>query len=380
MPERGGRRVLVVGGGIAGFALLRACLERGVAAELVERSDQPAESPLGLNLPGNAIWALRALGLADGLAALGRPVRRREYRNARDRLLFAVDEVAFWGEADGPRCVRRADLLRLLRDGLDPKTVRWGTAATDLRSTPDGVEVTLGGSEPERYDLVVGADGVHSRVRGAILPGSGSQSALLSAASWRFVTADPGVAGWSVWSGPAGSLLLIPVDEGQVYGYASATTGGAVADDPEWLRATFGSYPPPARRAVASALADPATLFWSPVEEVRLPVWHRDRMVLIGDAAHATAPVWAQGAALAVEDAVVLADLLASANDWTRVGPELERRRRPRVDHVQAMTDRLSRTAALPGWFRDAILPVVGPRTYRATFSPLRQPVLPTSP
>ena len=112
------------------------------------------------------------------------------------------------------------------------------------------------------------------------------------------------------------------------------------------------------------------------MEEVRQPRWHRCSVVLVGDAAHATAPVWAQGAALALEDALVLADLLASQSDWTVVGDEFERRRRARVEHVQAMTDRLSRAASLPGWLRDRLLPFVGPRSYRETYGALKHPVL----
>lgn len=96
--------------------------------------------------------------------------------------------------------------------------------------------------------------------------------------------------------------------------------------------------------------------------------------VLIGDAAHATAPVWAQGAALAAEDALVLAELLNELGDWSVAGDEFERRRRPRVEHVQAMTDKLSHAARLPGWLRDSLLPIVGPRTYRQTSRPFARP------
>jgi 2-polyprenyl-6-methoxyphenol hydroxylase-like FAD-dependent oxidoreductase len=182
---------------------------------------------------------------------------------------------------------------------------------------------------------------------------------------------------WSVWSGSAGTFLLIPVDAERVYGWASATKGGAVGADQQWLWSTFADYPEPVSSALSSVRAEPSSLYYSRVEEIRLDSWHRGRVVLIGDAAHATAPIWAQGAALAAEDALVLADLLAAREDWTTVGREFEARRRPRVEHVQNMTDRMSRSAALPGWLRDAILPVVGPRTYRETFGPLREPVLP---
>ena len=70
-----------------------------------------------------------------------------------------------------------------------------------------------------------------------------------------------------------------------------------------------------------------------------------------------------------------LRELLATREDWRQVGPDYERRRRPRVEHVQKMTDRLSRTARIPGPLRDAILPIVGPRTYREAYGPLREPV-----
>ena len=96
--------------------------------------------------------------------------------------------------------------------------------------------------------------------------------------------------------------------------------------------------------------------------------------MLIGDAAHATGPVWAQGAALALEDALVLARLL-DREDRSGVGDELLRARGARVAHVQAMTDRMSRLAGLPEPLRDVLAPVLGPRTYAATYGPLRAPV-----
>jgi 2-polyprenyl-6-methoxyphenol hydroxylase-like FAD-dependent oxidoreductase len=190
----------------------------------------------------------------------------------------------------------RGDVIDLLRADAPSAAVRWGTTLTAVAEAEQTVEVSFSGSDTETYDFVVAADGVRSTVRTSIFGGGGSRAALLSAASWRFVTSNPGVDCWCVWSGADGTLLLIPMAAGQVYGYASATRGGPVDTDPQWLLSTFGSYPPSVRRAVSSALADPSSLYHSPVEEVRLESWHRGRVVLIGDAAHATAPVWAQGA------------------------------------------------------------------------------------
>ncbi|GLH99421.1 monooxygenase [Phytohabitans aurantiacus] len=369
-------RVIVAGGGIAGLAAARALHQRDIPALVVDRLASQPDAGLAINLPGNAVRALGALGLADGIAALGTPTRRREYRNAKGKLLFAMDEDAFWGEEARPRCVRRADLLALLARDLPAGTVRWNSAVTAVRATAERAEVSLAGGTIEQGALVVGADGVRSVVRDAVLgEGAAPRAALLSAASWRFMAPNPGVEYWTAWSGAEGTFLLIPVDNDEVYGYASATRGGPVAPDPAWLSTTFGRFPDPVLRVLATVLdGERANLYHSPIEEVRIPSWSRGRAVLIGDAAHATAPVWAQGAALAVEDALALAELLATRDDWSEVGAEYERIRRPRVTHVQEMTDRLSRTAGLPIWIRDRILPFVGPRTYRETYGPLLTP------
>ena len=192
------------------------------------------------------------------------------------------------------------------------------------------------------YDLVVGADGVHSTLRTAI---AGDDSALrrsaMTGSSWRFVGANPGVDCWTVWSGAAATLLLIPVGDGDVYGYASSTRGGATGDNASWLADAFAGFAGPVTDVIASLLSGEGQLHHSLVEEVRLPTWHRDRLVLIGDAAHATGPVSAQGAAMAMEDAVVLADVLAATSDWSMAGETYERARRARVDHVQTVTDRM---------------------------------------
>jgi 2-polyprenyl-6-methoxyphenol hydroxylase-like FAD-dependent oxidoreductase len=367
-------RLLVVGGGIAGFGLARALWLRGVSCTLVERLPAPPGPGLGLNLPGNAVRALAALGLADEVVDRGMRIWRREYRNQAGRLLFSVDEEAFWGEVGPSVCLRRGDLLEVLRASTPDVTPRWDTPLAGAELVDQGVRVQLGSGPAEIYDFAVGADGVHSSVRRAVIPEADPRRSLMTEASWRFTAPNPGVDCWSVWSGGRGTFLLVPVDENHVYGYAAATRGGAAGDDPQWLAATFAGFPQPVRVTVA-ALLDPGRLYHSPVEEVRCERWSRGRLALIGDAAHATGPVWAQGAAMALEDCLVLADLLAARDDWTSVGAEFERLRRPRVAHVQAATDKMSRLAALPGRLRDMVAPVLGPRTYREAYGPLRTPV-----
>jgi 2-polyprenyl-6-methoxyphenol hydroxylase-like FAD-dependent oxidoreductase len=365
-------RVLVVGAGIAGLALTRALLRGGVDCTVVERRAGIAADGLGLNLPGNAVRALTLLGVADEVVARGVPIERREYRNARGRLLFAVDEAAYWSGVAPSVCVRHGHVLRALLRDLEP-AIRYGVRVTGVTPTANGVLVEFDDAEPEMFDLVVGADGVHSAVRPAVSTAVARPSAM-TAASWRFVTDDPGVGCWTVWTGRRGTFLLIPVEPGRVYGYASSSRGGSPGAVREWLREAFARYPAPVPEAVDRVLSGSGELYHSPVEEVRCPRWSEGPVILIGDAAHATGPVWAQGAASALDDAATLAGLLLTRDDWSAVGPELERARRPSIEHVQAATDEMSRLARLPGMVRDLVAPVLGPRGYRRAYGPLRPP------
>lgn len=368
--------VLVVGAGIAGLGLARGLALRGVPCTVLERLVAPPDAGLGPNLPANGVRVLAALRVVDEVRRVGVQVRRREYRNQSGRLLFAVDEEAFWGDVGPTICLRRAALLDILRTVVAPENVRWGCGVVSAEQTDHSVIVHMESGPSEEYAYVVGADGVHSAVRAAVT-GEDARPSAMTAASWRFMVANPGVDCWTAWSGSAATLLLIPVDGETVYGYASTTRGGAAGDDPQWVATTFSAFPEPVRRAVGAALTDPSQLFYSAVSEVYAERWSRHRITLIGDAAHAMGPIWAQGAALALEDSLVLAALLSDGSDWAVVGTEFERLRRARVERVQAATDRMSRLAGLPLWLRDLAGPALGPKAYRAAYGPLRAPVQP---
>lgn len=362
--------VLIVGGGIAGRAAARVLARHGLGCTVVERRESVGRG-MGVNLPGNAVRALAELGVPDHALASGVPVRRREYRNGRGRLLFAMDDERFWRGVGRPVCVRHRDLLNAL--ALPGTATLEHAQAVAVQPTPAGAEVQLEGvPSPRHFDFVIGADGVHSSTRQAITV-DGLRSSSMTGSSWRFVADNPGVDCWTAWSGRDETFLLIPVGEGCVYGYAARTRGGDTGSDSSWLTQAAGRFPELVGAAVAQAL-EGGELQHGRVDEVRLEQWHRGRLVLIGDAAHATGPVWAQGVAMAIEDALVLGGLLGGtpAEHWTGVGAEFERLRRPRVGHVQSATDKMSRMAALPGWLRDASAPLLGPSNYRAAYAPLR--------
>ncbi|SFW23290.1 FAD-dependent monooxygenase [Luteibacter sp. UNCMF366Tsu5.1] len=367
--------IVIAGGGIAGLAAARALKQRGIGALVLERSAQAADGGLAINLPGNAIAALRQLGLAADIERVGYPVRKREYRTRTDRLLAAIDEDAFWGEAMRPRAVRRADLTAMLGKDLDDGAVRFGSTVAAVEQDAASVQVSLADGDKIAGRLLVAADGVRSTVRSLVMTAAGTTTARLASASWRFMAPNPGgIDGWTLWTGEHGMILLLPVDDNTVYGWVSVNAANAPRDDHRLLIDVFETFPDRVRKAVDWAVTHPESIYHSPIEEARLTSWSNGRVVLIGDAAHATAPVWAEGAALAMEDAVALAAIVADSDDVARIGPRFEQVRRARVAHVQAMTDRLSKAARLPHAVRTLIMPFIAPRSYRATYEPLKQP------
>jgi 2-polyprenyl-6-methoxyphenol hydroxylase-like FAD-dependent oxidoreductase len=361
--------IAIVGGGIAGLALGRQLSMLGIEASLYERRPDPLDMGLAVNLPGTAVRALGMLGLGEALAAAGHPLRRREYRSDRDRLLFAVDEDAFWGPNARPHGIHRAALLRML---AADQRIDAGVGVDAIAIGAGSVQVRLSDGTEVRPHLLVGADGVRSRVREQIFGAADPSRAMLAQASWRFTTANPGIDCWTLWVGADAMILLMPVSEHEVYGWATLTgTDSSSASTGQLLR-RFGTFPRHVRDTIERAMAAPGGLHHSPLEEVRLPGWVRNRVVLIGDAAHATAPVWAEGVAMAIEDAIVLGNCIAEAGDPADALVAYERRRRPRVNHVQKITDAMSKAVGLPPWLRRLIMPVLGPIRYRQAYGLLR--------
>jgi len=368
--------VIIVGGGIAGLALARTLTETHIPFRLFERRPKDSDIGLALNLPGNAIRALSMLGLRNQIESVGRPLCRREYRTAHDQILFQVDEDKFWGPALRPRSVRRAELLSMLADGLPQECVSYGTSLSGIEPHATHPRILLEDGTRISGPLIVGADGVRSIVRREIYgnePGTGL--ATIANASWRFMAPNPGVDCWTVWASATGMVLLMPVGDDEVYGWAAVTSSKLPQDKFESLRTLAHDFPTRVSEVLSYTLADPKRLYYSPLDEVRLDRWHEKRSVLIGDAAHATAPVWAEGAALGMEDAIVLGRLLAAPTEVPATLAKFEAIRRPRIEHVQARTDAISKIARLPLFIRNRLLPFTGARSYRQTYGPLREPI-----
>ena len=365
-----GVRVLIVGAGIAGLAAARALGAWGAAVEVVERAPGPATAGTGIYLPGNAVRALDALGLAEAVTGRAVRIERQHTADHRGRALFDVD-VARWWSGVGP-CValHRADLQQALLTGIGDVPISWGQTIREAAADHGGVRIELSSGRTVRYDLVLGADGVHSTVRQLMVDAPSVRP--VGQRAWRFVAPCSEQAPvWSVQLGRGSAFLTIPIGDGQLYCYCDAELG-----DPRPLRDLFAGYaePVPALLDTVDATDGGRSLHVGPIEEVVLDTWSRGGVLLIGDAAHATSPNMAQGAAMAFEDAVVLAKSLTAADNIAEALAAYERRRRHRFDWIRTQTHRRDRARRLPGPLRSAVLRVAGERIYRANYQPLLAP------
>jgi 2-polyprenyl-6-methoxyphenol hydroxylase-like FAD-dependent oxidoreductase len=360
-------RVLIVGAGIAGLSLARALLQRGVTAEIVERATEWTPSGAGLYLPANAVRALNELGIGPALTARANPIGHQRFLDHRGRLLADIDLDRIWDGVGDCVAIHRAALHEELRRATAEVPIRLGTWVTTLE---DGgsPRVSFSDGSSCSYDLVVGADGVHSTIRKLAL--GGPPAGYVGQASWRFVVDGfPDLTDWTVRLGRGRAFLTVALGQSVVYCYADLNTGdGAGAATEDW-RQSFADFGEP----VPSLLVRANDAYFAPIEEVEPPAWAARRVVLVGDAAHASSPNMAQGAAMAVEDALVLAELLTADQPADEALVAYVERRKARVAWVQEQTHRRDRTRSLPTTIRNLTLRLAAERIFKSNYGPLRE-------
>jgi 2-polyprenyl-6-methoxyphenol hydroxylase-like FAD-dependent oxidoreductase len=365
-----GVRVLIVGAGIAGLAAARTLRGWGAAVEIIERASSPATEGAGIYLPGNAMRALDDLGVGAQVARGAVVIGHQRVLDHSGRLLFDVDVSEVWDGVGACVALPRTALHAVLLAGAGSSSIKWATTIKAIHEDHEGVAVEFDDGTIDRYDLVLGADGLHSTVRRLVVDAAPPRP--VGQFARRFVIPHPDSEPvWSAMLGPKTSFLTIPIGGGRIYCY---TDGPAVSPQPS-LHETLANYAPPAPELLAAlgdARAGNGNVQAGPIEEVVLGSWSRGAVLLIGDAAHATSPNMAQGAAMALEDALVLADCLESSATIAEAIGAFERRRRARTDWVLHQTHRRDRTRTLPGVVRDLVLRQFGPQIFRANYRPLR--------
>jgi 2-polyprenyl-6-methoxyphenol hydroxylase-like FAD-dependent oxidoreductase len=368
------RRVLVVGGGIGGLTAATALRRGGHSVELVEIRNDWSVTGWGLSLTGPALRALDALGLADPLIDLGYGITSIANCDSNGEVLAEVALPSLLGSARPAQVgIARSDLARELRQSAEAQgaVLRTGLTVTQTVENGRSVTATLSDGSVRDVDLIVVADGVNSRTRQRL--GIEVTPVYTGQMVWRAVVPRPS---WAdrlfTFFGPGDNAGLIPISQKQAYCFLTENTATAeVLPDQELADRMRAHLAPFGGRVaeVRASINNPKDVVRRPVATVlaELP-WNAGRAVLIGDAAHTPSPQLVSGAALAIEDAVVLAEELADTPD-TLTALEVFGKRR--YDRARTVVEASGEIASLEQAGRQREVPGVLAATHGALAMPI---------
>jgi 2-polyprenyl-6-methoxyphenol hydroxylase-like FAD-dependent oxidoreductase len=332
--------ILIIGGGIGGLSAGIALQQKGLAAHVFEAAPVIRAVGAGIWVPPNAMGVLQRLGLADAVRDAGLPLDRVEVRDLGGDVLQAIDgTTAASTFGHSTVSIRRSELQRILATALQPGTLHPGKDL--VRYEDGGISVRArfsDGSESEGTFLV-GADGLRSTVRRQLRPEVAlrysGQTCFRGLATLQLPAGLRRTA-WEIWGGAA-RFGFSGVDEETVYWFAPiAAPAGSRAQGAELKAALLRSYEPfpDVVRQVIEATPTEAILQTDLHDFAPMRGWSAGRVVLLGDAAHATTPNLGQGGAQAIEDALSLALHFAARGPTPDALAEYEEVRRPRTTRI----------------------------------------------
>jgi 2-polyprenyl-6-methoxyphenol hydroxylase-like FAD-dependent oxidoreductase len=375
--RRPAERVLVVGGGPAGLALAAALAANGVEPDLVELKKELRAPGAALTLLGPAIRALDSLGIADEAIAAGFPRARMLIGNHIGQVRAVIDTPELPGSGrPGAIGITRPALHDVLVDavhraGVEP---RLGVTVSSLVQRADCVEVELSDGTSGTYDLVAAADGIHSQLR-ELLFADVPKPRFTGQGVWRaLVDRPPDFDDAGMYYGPRNKAGINIVSQREMYLFLVQNVPDATRPPrermPELLRAELEEYEGHVAW-VRDRIVDPERVDYRPLEVVLVePPWHRGRVVLVGDAAHATTPHLAAGAMCAMEDGIVLAELLQEDAPLEDVLRRFVARRYERCKLV------VENAVQLGEWEKDADDPTADPvGLTESTWAQLARPI-----
>lgn len=326
------RNILVIGGGIGGLSSAIAFCRAGHRVTVIERDPEWSVYGVGIIQQSNVVRAMDQLGVLDAFldAACGFDAVEI-YIPDGTRVARIPTPALVEGKPSNVGIGRRA-LQKVLGDSARAlgAQVRLGVTADALDQDEAGVSARFSDGSAARYDLVVGADGVYSQTRRMILPDAEAPE-FTGQAVWRYnFPRTEGLDALHVYNGPTG-VGLVPIAADTMYLYATTPEPDNPRYPVEGLAATMRAKlagTAPAIRALAAQITEDAEVVYRPLEGMMVHgPWHSGRVVLLGDAVHATTPHLGQGAGMAIEDALVLAEEL-SAHDTPEAAFEAYRTRR----------------------------------------------------
>ncbi|MBX6764802.1 MAG: FAD-dependent oxidoreductase, partial [Rubrobacteraceae bacterium] len=339
-------------GGLSAAIALRA---RGVEVDVVEINPRWDVYGVGIIQPANQIRALAAIGLGRKCIEQGYPFEGSRFFDAQGNLLADVP----FGRIAGPEYppmngITRPRLHEILQDAVQKSgaRVRTGLTVAGLDQGKYGVEVRLTDGTSGSYDLVIGADGLHSLVRRTVFDPD-LEPEFSGQVVWRYnVPRLPEVDRICMFQGNRGKAGFVPLAPDLMYILLiekpppDSPPGRKLSEDrlAGIFRERLAEFGGPVARVRDRYITDPEKVVYRPVETILLPPpWYRGRVVLIGDAAHATSPHIGQGASMAIEDAVVLAWELEKDVSVQEALEAFMRRRYERCRYVVEVSARIGK-------------------------------------
>jgi salicylate hydroxylase len=335
-------RIAIVGGGIGGLAAALALERRGAEVIVAEQSGALSEIGAGLNLTPNAVKALRALGVEDavnGIASGSEFLNIRSWKSG--RYISRMRRGDFKQRFGAPNLsVHRADLLDVLAGALRSTDIRLGLRAVAVEPGEQCAVARFADGTTIEADIVVGADGIHSVVRTSLFGADAPR--FTGCICWRgmadaaAVPSDIDVTDGALWMGPHGHVVHYPVRRGELLNIVAHCDSDAWTEE-SWTQrcdvsevmATYAGWNPELTRLYPCSTR---WYKWALYDRDPLMKWSRGRATLLGDCAHAMLPYLGQGAAMAIEDACVLAAIVARhADDLSTALVAYEQIRAPRA-------------------------------------------------
>jgi len=346
------RKALVVGGGIGGLSAAIALRRRGVEVDVAELNPKWDVYGVGIIQPGNAIRALDQLGLAERAIEQGFAIQGSRFHDHDGRPLGDVPAPPpLGGRYPGMNGITRPRLHRIFQDAVRASgaDVRLGLTVERLEDAGAIVDVGFTDGSAGRYDLVVGADGINSLVRRLAFPGA-PEPEYTGQVCWRHNFPKPEDQNrLDVFVGTRGKTGLVPLAPDLMYLFLIEEWPADDVKVPDellaaTLRERLAEFGGPVAGLRDTYVTDESEIVYRPVESLLVPTpWFRGRVVLIGDAAHATSPHVGQGAAMAIEDAVVLAEEVASDPDPAAALERFMERRFARCRRIWEISRQLGR-------------------------------------
>jgi 2-polyprenyl-6-methoxyphenol hydroxylase-like FAD-dependent oxidoreductase len=314
------QRILIIGGGFSGMAAAIQLRKHGADVEIAEIDPDWRNYGAGISLGGATLRAFRQLGVLDEFLKRGAASDGVALRLPHGQPIGELPTPRLAGaDVPGGGAIMRPVLARILADATRASgaKVRLGCTFTAIEQDTDGVDVTFTDGRRERYDLVIGADGLYSKVREAVLPDA-PRPQYSGQAVWRAVLPRPDeLKTITMWMGGAVKPGVNPVSADELYLFVTEHRPSNDFVDPatfcDTLKALLAPFPDPLLQGLRAQLTPDSQIVFRPLEGLLVRGdWYRGRVVLIGDTVHATTPHMASGACIGLEDALVLADEIAS--------------------------------------------------------------------